>query len=63
MKEGAGRLPSIPWSKPAVNDVDPHAWLADVLARLPDRLAKRVSEMTPWAWKASRNVAALIAAE
>ena len=46
-----------------LNGVDPHAWLADVLARLPDHPAKRVSELTPWAWKASRNVGALIAAE
>ncbi len=46
-----------------LNNVDPHAWLADVLARLPDPPAKRVSELTPWTWKATRNVAALIAAE
>ena len=35
-----------------LNDVDPQAWLADVLGRLPDHPAKRVSELTPWAWKA-----------
>jgi hypothetical protein len=34
-----------------LNDVDPQAWLAEVLARLPDHPAKRVSELTPWAWK------------
>jgi transposase len=46
-----------------LNNVDPHAWLADVLARLPDHPAKRVSELTPWAWQASRNAGILIAAE
>jgi transposase len=46
-----------------LNDVDPRAWLADVLARLPDHPAKRISELTPWAWKATRNADVLIAAE
>jgi transposase len=27
-----------------LNDIDPQAWLADVLARLPDHPAKRISE-------------------
>jgi len=34
-----------------LNDVDPQAWLADVLARLPDHSAKRVDELLPWNWK------------
>jgi len=46
-----------------LNDVDPQAWLADALARLPDHPAKRVSELTPWEWKARRDASALIAAE
>ena len=46
-----------------LNDVDPQAWLTDVLARLPDHPAKRVSELTPWVWKTSRNASALITAE
>jgi transposase len=46
-----------------LNNVDPRAWLADVLARLPGHPAKRVSELTPWAWQASRNAGVLIAAE
>ena len=37
-----------------LNDVDPQAWLADVLARLPDHPAKRLDELLPWNWKASR---------
>lgn len=34
-----------------MNDVDPQAWLADVLARLPDMPASRVHELLPWNWK------------
>lgn len=34
-----------------LNDVDPHAWLTDVLKRLPDHPAKRIHELLPWAWK------------
>ena len=33
-----------------LNDVDPHAWLADVLKRLPDHPAQRLHELLPWAW-------------
>ena len=34
-----------------LNDVDPQAWLADVLARLPDHPAKRIHELLPWNWR------------
>lgn len=34
-----------------LNDVDPQAWLTDVLARLPDHPAKHVDELLPWRWK------------
>ena len=37
-----------------LNDVDPQAWLADVLARLPDHPAKRIDELLPWNWKRTR---------
>ncbi|HXY99919.1 MAG TPA: transposase domain-containing protein, partial [Stellaceae bacterium] len=33
-------------------DVDPRAWLADLLARLADHPAKRLHELLPWNWKA-----------
>ncbi len=42
-----------------LNDVDPQAWLADVLARLPDHPAKRLDELLPWNWKTSRPGTAL----
>jgi hypothetical protein len=35
-----------------MNDIDPQAWLADVLARLPDLPVSRVHELLPWHWKA-----------
>ena len=38
-----------------MNDVDPQAWLADVLARLPDHPASRVAELLPWTWKATQQ--------
>jgi hypothetical protein len=43
-----------------LNDVDPQAWLADVLARLPDHPAKRIHELLPWNWH-RKNVAAVAA--
>jgi transposase len=36
-------------------DVDPQAWLADILARLPDYPAKRIHELLPWNWKRARE--------
>ena len=38
-----------------LNDVDPLAWLADVLARLQDHPAKRIDELLPWNWKRERQ--------
>jgi transposase len=40
-----------------LNDIDPQAWLADVLARLPDHPAKRIAELLPWNWR-RQNLAA-----
>jgi transposase len=41
-----------------LNDTDPRAWLADVLARLPDYPAKRIGELLPWNWKPHNAAAA-----
>jgi transposase len=38
-----------------LNGVDPHAWLADVLARLPDHPARRLDELLPWNWARDRR--------
>ena len=33
-----------------LNDVDPQAWLADVLARIADHPVSRLDELLPWNW-------------
>ena len=35
-----------------LNDVDPQAWLADVLDRIADLPQTRLHELLPWHWKA-----------
>jgi transposase len=36
-----------------LNDVDPQAWLSDVLARIADHPARRLDELLPWNWKSA----------
>ena len=38
-----------------LNDVDPQAWLADVLARIAELPHTRVHELLPWNWKVARH--------
>ena len=45
-----------------MNDVDPQAWLADVLARLPDYPANKVADLLPWNWKVDPQRNAAVAA-
>jgi IS66 C-terminal element len=45
-----------------MNDVDPQAWLADVLARLSDHPANKVADLLPWNWKANQQSKAAVAA-
>jgi transposase len=40
-----------------LNDVDPQAWLADVLARIADHPANRIDELLPWNWAAQQSAA------
>lgn len=40
-----------------LNDLDPQAWLADVLARINDMSQTRLHELLPWEWKAIREQA------
>jgi hypothetical protein len=37
-----------------LNNVDPQAWLADVLARINDQPASRLDQLLPWNWAAHR---------
>ena len=39
-----------------LNDVDPQAWLADVLARIATHPAHRIDELLPWNWKAQNRM-------
>ena len=41
-----------------LNDINPQAWLADVLARIADHPASRLDELLPWHWKATQDQAA-----
>lgn len=39
-----------------LNDVDPRAWLAHVLARIADHPASRLEELLPWHWKLTTQI-------
>ncbi|SDF12343.1 Transposase IS66 family protein [Rhodospira trueperi] len=45
-----------------LNDIDPQAWLADVLARIADMPQSRLHELLPWNWKAARMAQGSLAA-
>lgn len=52
--EAGGRAAAIAYSlieTAKLNGVDPQAWLADTLARLPDYKITRVDELLPWFWR------------
>ena len=34
-----------------MNDIDPQAWLADVLARIAEHPAQQLDELLPWNWR------------
>src|SRR5262249_17358047 len=38
-----------------LNDVDPQAWLADVLRRINDHPVAGLAEFLPWNWRAALN--------
>ena len=40
-----------------MNDVDPQAWLADVLTRIAEHPAHRLNELLPWNWQLLRESA------
>lgn len=41
-----------------LNDVDPRAWLADVLRRIAEQPASRLNELLPWNWQTISNAQA-----
>jgi len=44
-----------------LNDVDPQAWLADVLARINDHKITDLAALLPWRWAAERGRRSLAA--
>ena len=41
----------------SANDVDPQAWLADVLTRIAEHPVHRLDELLPWNWRLLRESA------
>ncbi|HYN38423.1 MAG TPA: IS66 family transposase [Rhodospirillales bacterium] len=41
-----------------LNGIDPRAWLASVLARLPGHPASRIHELLPWHWQKTEPISA-----
>ena len=41
--------------KAKLNDVDPQAWLADVLGRIAGHPARKLDELLPWNWQARQE--------
>jgi transposase len=41
-----------------MNDIDPQAWLADVLGRIAELPASRLDELLPWNWRDARSATA-----
>src|SRR5215831_4606317 len=41
-----------------LNDIDPQAWLADVLARIAAHPAHRLDDLLPWNWRPPLQLAA-----
>ena len=39
-----------------MNDIDPQAWLADVLARMPGIPVSRLPELLPWNWSSEGHI-------
>ena len=51
--EGGGKATAIAYTlieTAKLNAVDPHAWLADTLARIPDYKITKVDDLLPWRW-------------
>jgi hypothetical protein len=56
LKGGRPDLVSFAGEHSAV-DVDPQAWLADVLTRIAEHPAHRLDELMPWNWQRLRESA------
>lgn len=57
--EGGGQAAAIAYTlieTAKLNDVDPQAWLTDVLDRIADHPINRVGDLLPWVWAERRRV-------
>jgi hypothetical protein len=45
-----------------MNDIDPQAWLADVLARIAEHPIHSLDELLPWNWRVAKLRAGSVAA-
>ena len=51
--EAGGKVTAIAYTlieTAKLNAVDPHAWLADTIARIPDYKITKIDELLPWRW-------------
>jgi hypothetical protein len=51
--EAAGKAAAIAYTlieMAKLNAVDPHVWLADTIARIPDYKITKVDDLLPWRW-------------
>ncbi len=39
-----------------LNDIDPQAWLADVLARIADTPTTKLEQLLPWNWQPPKSL-------
>ena len=44
-----------------MNDIDPQAWLADVLARIAEHPVQKLDDLLPWSWRKSESEIAVAA--
>ncbi len=45
-----------------LNDIDPEAYLSDLLARIADHPIKRIEDLLPWNWAAAKHTPIVAAA-
>ena len=58
-ERAANILSLIETAKP--NDLDPEAYLRDVLTRISDYPITKIADLLPWAWKMNQSCATLSA--
>jgi len=44
-----------------MDDIDPQAWLADVLARIAEHPVQKLDELLPWNWRSFGALARQVA--